>query len=166
MKNTSVLPAHYLPAKRDFMPVITAAASIPVVATFVWTYVLAIVARQPEIGDLYAIVGAGMGSICVLVEARARARSLYETLSAFIGSGAVGSFGPAIVYALLRWKGILSDDFEKIVTWHFWSAAGFVAAMNGWLVIHQVNKRVRKWLDDRSTKRMQGRIRIDDDFFA
>jgi hypothetical protein len=139
------LPRPRLSVKTETMPIITAAASIPVLATSVWTVILAIVVNRPESADLYACLGAALASICTLIEARGNGRTVAQTITVFIGSAGCGTLAPGMLYSALRWKGWLSPDAEQYIIWQMWAAAGFFFAINGWAMAHTLNKRlVRK----------------------
>lgn len=154
MKTISNLYPYHAETKNTTMPFITAAASVPVIATAVWTGVAAVLVNQPNIGDIWAVLGAGLGAICALIEARANNRTIWETLSVFVGSSAIGSFGPAILYGAMFWIGWISPELESVITWQWWSAAGFFFALNAWLIIHRVNKRILAAIDERCRNAM------------
>lgn len=134
------------------MPLITAAASLPVIASLIWAGVIAAIVNRPESSDLYACLGAGLASICALIEARGNGRSVGETIRVFIGSAAAGVFGPGMLHGFVKWKGWLSVETEVFLTWQWWAASGFFFALNGWGVLHLVNaalqKRAQKLLRD------------------
>lgn len=121
-----------------------ALSSVPVMASLIFGGMVGAVVAQPQSADLYAVLGAGLASICVLAEARAKGRSLWEMLSAFIGASAAGSFGPGILHGMLRWKGWLTPESDALLTWQYYAATGFFFAANGWWLIHQFNRRLRK----------------------
>ena len=150
MKSTLALPNFSARTRWEPMPIITAASSVPVIAAAIWTALMAIVIRAPEIGDAYAILGAGAGSICAIIEARAKGRASWETLGAFIVSAAAGSFGPSVAFGLMKWLQWIPQDLEAVITWQWWAAAGFVMSLNGWLVIHLVNQKILRWISERN----------------
>lgn len=126
------------------MPIISAAASIPVIATLMWAGVMAAIVQKPESSDLYACLGAGLASVCALIEARGNGRSVGETIRVFIGSAVAGVFGPGALHSFLAWKGWLAPEAETFLTWHWWAITGFFLALNGWAGLHAVNVLLRK----------------------
>lgn len=138
------------------MPIITAIASLPVLASIMWTCMMGVIVARPDSSDLYACLGAGLASICTLIEARGNGRTVAETIRVFIGSAASGIFLPGVLYTALQWKGWLSPEAEKYVVWQWWAAAGFFFALNGWGALHLLNvllqrraqRLIDKWLPE------------------
>jgi hypothetical protein len=120
------------------MPLVTAALSIPVIATILSLPAAAIVIEQPTFNDSYALLGAILASLITLIEGRHRGRPLLPLVANFLGSAAAGSFFPNIAFLLLvQWGWIEPAKHAWARTWHAWSAAGFVCGMNGWWIIHR-----------------------------
>lgn len=134
------------------MPIITAAVSIPVLAAALWALASAIVIGAGDAlhgnGSIYAVLGAGPGSIIVLLEARAKARSLADTARVFLGSGALGMFGPGILFGILRyWWKLIPDEALPFITWEFWAGAGLLFALFGWGLLARFNLALEKRTD-------------------
>lgn len=140
------------------MPILTATVTIPVLASIVWTAIVAVIIRQPELSDSYAIAGAGLAAVCALIEARSKARNAWETISVFIISSVVGSCAPSIIFSILHFWGWIPAALEENMSWQWWGAAGFFCAINGWLIMHHLNLAFRRWMTARFEKRIE-RIR-------
>lgn len=161
--NSTAVP--YQQARREPMPIITAAVSIPVVATALWSLAcwIVIAAAPHEGGRILAVLGAGPGSIIALLEARAKGRSLADTARVFLGSGALGMFGPGVAFGVLRyWVKWIPDEALPFITWEFWAMAGMLFSLFGWVLLHKVNvafnRRADKFLHleaDTDTKEIQ-----------
>lgn len=85
----------------------------------------------PDQRDAFAVSGAMLGSVLAVLEALKRGRDFRHLASVFIASSAIGGFGPG---ATIHWM-IAADKIDEI-TWHVWSAAGFVFALAGWATTH------------------------------
>lgn len=122
------------------MPLVTAAASIPVIAMVLSTASAAIVIEHPSSDDSYSILGAILASIIVLMEARSKSRPFLPSVANFIGSSAAGSIFPTIgYYILIQWGWINPEKHLWTRTWQAWAAAGFVCGLNGWWLIHRAS---------------------------
>lgn len=85
----------------------------------------------PDQRDAFAVSGAMLGSVLAVLEALKRGRDFRHLASVFIASSAIGGFGPG---AAIHWL-IIPEKIDEI-TWHVWSAAGFVFALAGWATTH------------------------------
>lgn len=161
--NYTTIPFHApqrLQATTLPMPISSAAASLPVLATVLAdvaafivifcqdsaTSIAAITIDQPSPQDAYAIVGAILASTIALIEARYKGRDFAPAVSNFLACASIGSFAPAIAYHWASSAEWIQSTTRWAHTWQAWSAAGFVAGMNGWWLIHHATAVLKDWI--------------------
>lgn len=121
--------------------------STPALAAICFLPVLAVVVKAPESADVYAVVGAFLVSITALIEARQKGRGTGDTIRVFIGTAAMGSMLPGLLFGLAMWQGWVSPELQGHLTWHFWAFAGFFCGLNGWGIIYKVNRVLNRRAD-------------------
>jgi hypothetical protein len=162
--NYPVIPFHVAPQRLKStalpMPISSAAASLPVLATVLAdvaafivifcqdsaTSIAAITIDQPSPQDAYAIVGAILASTIALIEARYKGRDFAPAVSNFLACASIGSFAPAIAYHWAASADWIQSTTRWAHTWQAWAAAGFVAGMNGWWLIHHATAVLKDWI--------------------
>lgn len=90
----------------------------------------------PATEDIYAVIGAMLAAVVVLVDFsssyRAQKRGTMQFLTVFISSAFIGSIGPG---AAAHW---LMSDHTPSLTWHMWAALGFIFGLAGWVITRSV----------------------------
>jgi predicted membrane protein len=140
------------------MPITTAICSIPVFAALLAMPVASVIVNHPGAADAYAVLGAMIGSIMALVEARKKDRSIAHTLSVFLGSASMGAFLPGIAYQMGIWRGWLSVESLPYITWQAWAAAGVGCGLFGWGVLHLVSRIGARMLDFYVKQRLEKKL--------
>ena len=120
-------------------------------ATFALCAVPALLAvlGGPATEDIYAVIGAMLAAVVVLVDFsssyRAQKRGTLQFITVFISSSFIGSIGPG---SAAHW---LMADQTVSLTWHMWAALGFIFGLGGWVLTRSVlwvfNRRLPGALD-------------------
>ena len=139
--HTSFEPHNTMP----FCPISFPLASIALCAVAALIAVL----NGPATEDIYAVIGAMLAAVVVLVDFsaanKAGRRGTMQFMTVFISSAFVGSIGPG---AAAHW---LMVEAAPALTWHSWAALGFVFGLAGWVVTRSVlwvfNRRLPGALD-------------------
>jgi hypothetical protein len=100
----------------------------------------------PATEDIYAVIGAMLAAVVVLVDySSSYKRGTMKFISVFISSATIGSFGPGIA---AHW---LMADQTPSLTWHMWAGLGFVFGLAGWVLTRSLlwvfNRRLPGALD-------------------
>jgi predicted membrane protein len=132
------IPVKHRTTRRKPMPLLTAALTIPVIATAFALPATALIIEQPRAVDMYAALGAILASLIALIEARYKGRDFGPAMSNFLACAVAGSLAPKLVYLLLLQWGWITAEAHIVRAWEAWAAAGFMLGMNGWWLIHKV----------------------------
>lgn len=103
----------------------------------------------PATEDIYAVIGAMLAAVVVLVDfsgSKGGRRSTMQFMTVFIASSFVGSIGPG---ATAHW---FFEERAASLTWHTWAMSGFVFGLAGWVVTRSAlwvfNRRLPGAIDD------------------
>lgn len=99
------------------------------VVTFAATAVTVIALQTPVSADVAAVLGALLATYIAVVDARQNDRSTTNFFSVLLSSIAVGGIAPGVIF--YTWF----PDFASRLTWHTWSAAGFIFSLGGWALV-------------------------------
>jgi hypothetical protein len=123
--------------------------TVPVLAAILSTAFIAAVSAIPQPVDFWAMGGALAGGVAAITEARSKARSWKDTAGVFLVCWCVGSFGPAIAYALALHFGIIGAALDARITWHWWAAAGLLFAGKGWAIYRVAGQWIQRAVEKR-----------------
>ena len=94
------------------------------------------VLNGPATEDIYAVIGAMLAAVVVLVDfsasSKAGRRGTMQFMTVFISSAFIGSIGPG---SAAHW---LMADQTTTLTWHTWAMLGFVFGLAGWVLTRSV----------------------------
>ena len=92
--------------------------------------VAAVVAAMagPAPRDSWAAVGAMLGTVVAVLEARKKDRSLASTVTVVITSAVSGAVAPGAV--VLNWFPQYAN-----ISWHVWAGLGFGTSLVGWAIV-------------------------------
>lgn len=128
------------------MPILTAAITLPVLATALAIPAMTVVIEEPRRADIYAVLGAILASLIALIEARYKARDLGPAVTNFLACAAAGAFAPKLLFLALLQSGWLTAEAPLVRAWEAWAAAGFLLGMNGWWLIHRATAALKSLL--------------------
>jgi hypothetical protein len=90
----------------------------------------------PATEDIYAVIGAMLAAVVVLVDFsssyKSQNRGTMQFMTVFISSAFIGSIGPG---SAAHW---FMQDETLSLTWHMWAALGFLFGLAGWVVTRSV----------------------------
>ena len=119
---------------------------------------------DPQTTDIYAVIGAMLASVVVLVDyggTPGSRKGVFPFLAVFISAAVIGSAFPGAV--LYYW----CPDLAIKLTWHGWAAAGFLFGLAGWVgtrsVLWVFNRRLPGAIDDFVKQKLPRKTRTEDD---
>ncbi len=133
----------HIPAKRKPMPLVSAALTIPVLATAFALPAAALVIEEPRRVDAYAILGAILASLIALIEARYKGKDFRLAMTNFMACAIAGSLAPKMAFLMIVQWGWITAENPLVRAWETWAAAGFMLGMNGWWLIHKASALIK-----------------------
>ena len=131
------LPVNHRITRRKPMPLLTAALTIPVIATSFALPAAVLIIEEPRRVDMYSVLGAILASLIALIEARYKGKDFRPAMMNFLACAIAGSVAPKLVFlTMLQWGWVTTEN-PLVRAWEAWAAAGFLLGMNGWWLIHQ-----------------------------
>ncbi len=92
-------------------------------------------ASSPNSEDIYAVIGAMLAAVVVLVDyggTPGGRRGTLQFMTIFISSSFVGSIGPGVT------ANTIIPETMGTLTWHVWAMLGFVFGLAGWVATRSV----------------------------
>jgi hypothetical protein len=107
------------------------------------------IAGGPASEDIYAVIGAMLASVVVLVDyggTPGGRRGTMQFTTVFISSAFIGSIGPGVA------ANTVIPESVGVLSWHSWAMLGFVFGLAGWVLTRSVlwvfNRRIPGAIDD------------------
>lgn len=113
-------------------------------------------ATTPGANDVWAAVGAMLGTLIPVAESRKKDRTTWHLACVIIASWFTGATAPAIGVHLV------SPEMFALLSWQFWAMLGFIGALLGWSVMHATYN-LGPWIGRRLTGEVKHRLGGDPD---
>lgn len=91
--------------------------------------VVAVVRSVPVRNDIVAVIGALIGGVIVVMEARKKDRTFANSVVLFTSSTFIGGVTPGVLF------GNVWPDLADRFTWHVWISLGFLTSLVGWVLV-------------------------------